>query len=185
MFFSANSGRNLTVGLKGQDVWALQVYLITNNILAPTGPAGSKLTNPTGYFGALTKNALAEYQAQAGISPASGLLGPKTHAYLENLSGGTAPAVVSSPTPVTAPTPQPASSASSLSYGDTGSGVVNLQTVLVGNGFLSPGTYTEGTFDGATLHAVETFQCFEKIACSDATPGYGTVGPKTRGDLGL
>jgi chitodextrinase len=82
MFLSANNGRTLTIGFSGQDVWALQVYLIMNNALSP---AGNRLTNPTGYFGILTRNALALYQAKVGISPASGLLGSKTHAYLESI----------------------------------------------------------------------------------------------------
>jgi hypothetical protein len=53
------------------------------------------------------------------------------------------------------------------------------------DGYLSASVFTPGTFDIPTEHAVETFQCFENIACSDATPGYGTVGPKTRAALGM
>jgi hypothetical protein len=85
MFLNSNKGRNLTIGSTGNDVWAIQVYLITNNVLSSTGPAGGKLINPTSYFGSLTKNALAEYQAQANIFPASGFLGPKTYSYLESI----------------------------------------------------------------------------------------------------
>ena len=63
-------------------------YGVFNNIVSPTGPAGNKRANPTGYFGTLTKNALALYQAKAGISPASGIMGPKTRAYLESIGPG-------------------------------------------------------------------------------------------------
>ena len=181
MFFSANNGRNLTVGSKGQDVWAIQVYLITNNILNPTGSAGSKLTNPTGYFGALTKNALAEYQATAGISPASGLLGQKTGAYLRSLAGGSASAQATtslSESSSSTPASQP-----SLSFGSQGPEVTTVQNILVQDGFLSSGVFTQGTFDIPTERAVDTFQCTQNIICSG--PGYGTVGPKTRAALGI
>jgi peptidoglycan hydrolase-like protein with peptidoglycan-binding domain len=185
MFLTANNGTTLTVGSDGQDVWAIQVFLITNNILSPTGPAGSKLVNPTSYFGTLTQGALAAYQAQVGVSPTSGILGPRTHAYLEALGGGTTPV-----TPPAIPPTQPAANPSptlslNLSLGDTGSGVTTLQTILVTDGYLSSGTFAQGTFDPATLRAVETFQCARGIACSDATYGYGFVGAKTRAALAL
>jgi peptidoglycan hydrolase-like protein with peptidoglycan-binding domain len=41
----------------------------------------------TGYFGALTKNALAEYQAATGIKPASGYFGTLTRASIRALNG--------------------------------------------------------------------------------------------------
>lgn len=73
-------GRPLTVGAKGIDVWALQVFLSVDG----KGPASSKLAaiGPTSYFGPLTAKALAEYQSSVGIAPASGYFGPKTNAYL-------------------------------------------------------------------------------------------------------
>jgi len=190
MFFTANADRNLTVNSEGDDVWAFQVYLITNNILTPTGPVASKLTNPTGYFGNLTENALAEYQAQAGIAPASGFLGPKTRAYLQSLAGssGVSSSSVPSSEPSVASPPVAATSAvsttQSLSLGDQGPEVTTLQNILVQDNYLSTSTpFVSGTFDAVTQLGVEVFQCFHNIVCSG--PGYGTVGPKTRAALGM
>jgi peptidoglycan hydrolase-like protein with peptidoglycan-binding domain len=61
---------NLTVGSKGADVTALQNFLIGKgyNTLA------------TGYFGPMTKAALAAYQTAKGITPAVGYFGPLTRA---------------------------------------------------------------------------------------------------------
>jgi len=190
MFFTANADRNLTVGSRGDDVWAFQVYLITNNILTPTGPAASKLTNPTGYFGPLTQGALAEYQAKAGIAPASGFFGPKTRAYLQSLAGslGVSSSSVSSSEPSVASPPVAATSAvsttHSLSLGNQGPEVTTLQNILVQDNYLSTSTpFVSGTFDAVTQLGVEVFQCFHNIVCSG--PGYGTVGPKTRAALGM
>jgi peptidoglycan hydrolase-like protein with peptidoglycan-binding domain len=61
---------NLTVGSKGAEVTALQNFLIGKgyNTLA------------TGYFGPMTKAALAAYQTAKGITPAAGYFGPLTRA---------------------------------------------------------------------------------------------------------
>lgn len=71
---------NLQQGSSGSDVTALQQFLILQN----KGSAAKALSEAgaTGYFGTLTRAALAEFQAQAGISPALGNFGPLTRAYL-------------------------------------------------------------------------------------------------------
>jgi hypothetical protein len=76
LFASSNNGRPLTIGSEGQDVWALQVYLMIDG----KGPASEKLAarGPTGTFGQMTQSALAEYQSSQGISPSSGYFGTKT-----------------------------------------------------------------------------------------------------------
>ena len=61
---------NLTVGSKGADVTALQNFLIK----------GGYNTLATGYFGPMTKAALAAYQTAKGITPAVGYFGPITQA---------------------------------------------------------------------------------------------------------
>ncbi len=72
--------RDLKNGMSGSDVKALQLLLISVN----TGKAAQALAanGVTGYFGALTKAALVEYQKAHGISPASGYFGPLTRAYI-------------------------------------------------------------------------------------------------------
>jgi hypothetical protein len=68
--------RNLTVGNTGQDVTKLQVFL--NN-------TGHLKVLPTGYFGSLTKKALAEYQKSVGIVPALGYFGPVTRLHVNKV----------------------------------------------------------------------------------------------------
>lgn len=71
--------RNLTLGSSGQDVKALQIFLNTNGFtVAATGPGSAG--NETMTFGALTRAALAKFQAAKGISPALGYFGPLTRA---------------------------------------------------------------------------------------------------------
>src|SRR3989344_8678518 len=59
--------RNLTVGVRGDDVKCLQESLIS------AGHLGAGLN--TGYFGALTKAAVAKWQAANGVAPAVGYFG--------------------------------------------------------------------------------------------------------------
>lgn len=66
--------RNLTVGSSGEDVVSLQTWLEQKGFLImPAGVA-------KGYFGNLTRTALAKYQASVGITPAVGYFGPITRA---------------------------------------------------------------------------------------------------------
>ncbi|MEK7624345.1 MAG: hypothetical protein AAB404_01270 [Patescibacteria group bacterium] len=79
--------KDLTLGSKGDDVKALQDLLISAN----KGSAAASLAavGATSFFGNLTKAALSEYQAAAGVSPAVGYFGPKTRAYVASLGGTT------------------------------------------------------------------------------------------------
>lgn len=72
--------RDLTIGSTGADVTALQAILIANGKLM--------IAAPTGYFGTMTKAALASWQASVGITPAVGYFGPITKAYLATHSTG-------------------------------------------------------------------------------------------------
>ena len=65
---------NLTIGSTGTDVVMLQTFLESKGVL--TIPAGTS----KGYFGGLTKSALASYQSMKGITPAAGFFGPITRA---------------------------------------------------------------------------------------------------------
>jgi peptidoglycan hydrolase-like protein with peptidoglycan-binding domain len=73
---------DLTVGSRNGDVTILQEFLISQ----AKGSAASALSaaGATGYFGQLTRAALAEYQKAVGIKPASGYFGPLTRAYLKS-----------------------------------------------------------------------------------------------------
>ena len=70
--------RDLTVGMRGSDVVWVQEYLMTHKV----GRAAEALSaaGATGYFGSLTRAAIAEFQAAKGITPAHGYFGPKTRA---------------------------------------------------------------------------------------------------------
>lgn len=69
---------DLTLGAKGSEVVWLQEFLINED----SGPLAQSLktAGATGYFGAITKAALAEYQSLNGISPAVGYFGALTRA---------------------------------------------------------------------------------------------------------
>lgn len=71
--------RDLTVGSTGEDVRQLQIFLNNQGYAVATSGAGSR-GNESTYFGALTRAALARYQAAQGISPAAGYFGPITRA---------------------------------------------------------------------------------------------------------
>ncbi len=72
---------NLTVGSTGSEVVALQQMLVAQgHLVMPAGVA-------YGYFGSLTKAAVAKWQAANGVSPALGYFGPISRAKA-NASGG-------------------------------------------------------------------------------------------------
>ncbi|MBI2048896.1 MAG: peptidoglycan-binding protein [Candidatus Liptonbacteria bacterium] len=91
---SYNYTRDLTVGSKGDDVTALQ------NLLASKGYF---TVAATGYFGPITKAAVAAWQAASGISPAAGYFGPKSRAAVAAMAGPAAPAAPGAPVGVPAP----------------------------------------------------------------------------------
>ncbi len=64
--------RDLTLKSKGDDVSALQSYLIASGFAIKDAP--------TGYFGVLTRSALAAFQKAHSITPAAGYFGAKTRA---------------------------------------------------------------------------------------------------------
>jgi hypothetical protein len=72
----------LTMGSTGSEVTELQQMLVAKGYLVM--PAGVSY----GYFGTLTKNALAAFQAANGISPAVGYYGPVTAAKVNSMEMG-------------------------------------------------------------------------------------------------
>ncbi|MDD5165542.1 MAG: peptidoglycan-binding protein [Candidatus Pacebacteria bacterium] len=69
---------NLTVGMAGASVVTLQALLSEMGYL--NVPAGI----PLGYYGSLTKNAVARYQSTLNVTPAVGYYGPVTKVALFN-----------------------------------------------------------------------------------------------------
>ena len=103
--------RNLTVGVRGDDVVCLQEMLISEGHLA----AGLN----TGYFGNLTKAAVAKWQAANGVAPAAGYFGSISRAKYSEV------AVVVPPPPPPPPPP---------STGDTGTGTTITPPPATGGG---------------------------------------------------
>jgi hypothetical protein len=79
---AASPARDLELGAAGEDVRALQKFLNAHGFALATSGAGSP-GQETGYFGALTKQALIRYQRAQGIAPAVGYFGPITRAHLK------------------------------------------------------------------------------------------------------
>jgi len=169
--------RDLTVGSTGGDVLSLQQLLIMKGFLA----AG----NTTGYFGLLTKGALAAYQASQGIVPAEGYLGPKTRASLAGAIVPTTPVVPVTPsTPTPSPAPSMAPVTRDLQLGAVGEDVRRLQQALNAAGYpvslegAGSAGFESTVFGPATRAAVIRFQLGNNIE-----PAAGYVGARTRAVL--
>jgi peptidoglycan hydrolase-like protein with peptidoglycan-binding domain len=158
--------RDLTLGISGLDVKALQKFLNANGfVLTPSG-AGSP-GQETDYFGSLTQAALSKFQAANNISPASGYFGPVTRALIDGQQ----------PTSATSATPSPSvfQFSSTLVVGSSDFDVTELQNVLSSLDFYT-GPIT-GYYGILTEAAVEKYQAAKGI------PQIGIVGPLTRAAL--
>src|SRR5690606_3549375 len=67
--------RDLTIGMSGEDVRALQNLLISQGYSIPAGS--------TGFFANQTRSALSMYQSANNISPAIGYFGPITRTFMK------------------------------------------------------------------------------------------------------
>lgn len=84
--------QNLTVGSTGSEVVALQQMLVAQgHLVMPAGVA-------YGYFGSMTKAAVAKWQAANGVSPAAGYWGPLSRAKANAMGGTTTGGTVGSGT---------------------------------------------------------------------------------------
>jgi|GEM_PF-2042617 len=150
----------------------------------------------TGYFGALTEDAIKRFQIKYGIvsggTPGTtgfGALGPRTLAKLIEVGGGvpftTTPAPSFTPTPTFVPSVGGALFTSRLSTGSTGTQVSLLQRYLATDATLYPEGLVTGYYGPATQRAVERFQARFGIVTSGtpATTGFGAVGPATQSRL--
>ena len=170
---------DLDIGSSGTAVITLQTYLIQQ----AKGSAAARLAGAgaTGYFGAITKAALLEFQVAVGISPASGYYGPETRAFIAAHGATPTP-------PTTPPATPPATGGTTLSrnlyQGISGEDVRTLQKILNANGYTvaTTGAGSSGNettyFGAATAAAVKRFQTAKGI-----TPVAGYVGPITRAAL--
>ena len=95
--------RSLTVGSRGDDVTCLQNYLTGTGHYSYSGGA-------TGYFGNVSKNAVAAWQAANGVSPAVGYFGSLSQAKYNSMVVATTPAPAPAPTPAGTPAVTPAAS---------------------------------------------------------------------------
>src|SRR3989338_4897822 len=80
--------RDLSMGVRGDDVTCLQVYL---------NAGGHLSVSATGYFGSLTKAAVMKWQSANGVSPASGYFGSISKAKYSSLVAVVTPPVVTPP----------------------------------------------------------------------------------------
>ncbi len=152
--------RDLSIGNSGEDVKRLQDILI--------GFGYMEKGNNTGYFGNITKKALATYQLEFGIFPAYGNFGPLTRASIFKVDK-TKNVILDKNF-----------LSSVLEYGSVGEEVKTLQRILSSISGIYPEGITSGYFGEKTLSAIKKFQLEYKIVSSDQDVGYGIVGPKTR-----
>ena len=82
--------RNLSLGMRGDDVAKLQSYLMSHGLLAPSLASG--------YYGELTKQSVVKLQTKHGL-PATGYLGVMTRAKLDGVSVDALSAVAHTPAP--------------------------------------------------------------------------------------
>lgn len=141
--------RTLTVGMTGNDVYALQERLIELNYLSGVAD---------GVFGTETQTALTAFQKNNNLT-ADGTAGATT---LKKLSGSCKAA-----TATAAP-----STNGTLREGDSGEGVYNLQARLFELGYYSG--RIDGRFGSETTTAVKAFQSANGLG-ADGIAGKGTM----------
>lgn len=141
--------RTLSVGMTGNDVYALQERLIELNYLSGVAD---------GVFGTETKNALIAFQNRNGLT-ADGTAGAST---LKKLSGSCKAA-----TATAAP-----SSNGTLHEGDSGEDVYNLQARLFELGYYNG--RIDGRYSSETTAAVKAFQKANGLS-ADGIAGSGTL----------
>ncbi|GEM_PF-1491136 len=163
--------RGLTFGSEGNDVRALQEALASMKDVYPEGLV-------TGYYGALTKTAVAKFQMKYGIvssssDPGYGYVGPMTRAKLAEVFGSAPVAGTSAPSVSAAQ----AALTRDLDPGDSGNDVTQLQVYLAADAELYPEGKVTGYYGSLTTAAVKRFQARYGIA------QVGRVGPQTRAKL--
>ncbi len=154
---------SLAVGSQGNEVTQLQKLLVRLGYLT---------TNPTGYFGVKTEQALKKLQTDHRLTGV-GAVGPLTRALLNSLQ----PSASNVSVQPTANTPSTTKYQFSrnLSIGSQSDDVTKLQTILNTAGFLK--VSPTGYFGQLTQDAVKAYQTAHNVSST------GFVGPMTRGEL--
>ena len=150
---TASFARDMSVGMRGEDIGELQKMLIAEGLLS--GEA-------TNYFGTLTKAALAEWQKDKGL-PATGYFGSMTR---KALSDNESPK----------PTVRGANTfnfSKNLRFGLKGTEVTELQKILMAEGYLKITTATD-YFGPMTKAALVQWQKDNNL------PATGYFGPMSR-----
>lgn len=161
--------RDLTIGSEGADVIALQDYLISRGFLnMPNGVA-------KGYFGNLTREAVARWQASVGLTPPAGYFGQKSRSFIATgIVPASAPvSTYVAPVTTTAPARPTVSAAScvnvrnTLVYEQSSSDVAKVQDFLEMKGFLvMPEGVAKGTYGKLTATAVGNYMATKGISTS-------------------
>ena len=128
----------LSIGSTGDEVVRLQMRLIELGYLGGSAD---------GEYGTMTKNAVMAFEQAYGATP-TGVATPTLQRYLFSDSARYNPYVTA--------TPEPTASTRSLSFGDSGEDVMNLQYRLAELGYYGGGI--SGYFDDATENAVRLFE---------------------------
>lgn len=161
--------RGLDVGATGDDVRSLQEALASMPDVYPKGTV-------SGFYGALTKEAVGRFQMKYGLVSSQtdsgyGYVGPKTRAKLQEIFGS---GVTIAPEAPVSPTSTATSALTrELGFGATGDDVIQLQAYLAADSSLYPEGTITGYYGPKTAAAVKRFQA--KYGISQV----GRVGPQT------
>ena len=123
--------------MRGNDVSALQQFLITGGFL--------KISAPTGYFGPLTRTALGAWQASVNVFPPAGFFGPITIGKINSLVGQNLPDLI----PLQIPTSTIATT-SAIVLPEDGIGLplrLKISTLGVDAAFVHLGLKSDGTME--------------------------------------
>lgn len=189
---AATFERNLSIGMSGEDVRALQVALNSSSATRVSQTGAGSPGSETSTFGQLTFEAVKRFQLAhaaevlrpAGLTSPTGFVGALTRQKLNKMGA-------SSTSPVAASSVSSVALSRDLFFSMNGEDVRALQRLLNAKGYTialtgpgSPGNETS-IFGLATDAALKRFQCKEMSLCSGAafTNGYGLVDSRTRAKL--
>lgn len=157
--------RNLSLGIIGEDVRALQKYLNSTNFIIAESGVGSR-GKETNYFGSLTLQSLEKFQKAKKINATLGSFDLATRNYLGCVS-------VTTPS-ITVPSIK-YNFSNFLNFGMRGTEIKQLQLRLQELGYLAKDVITTGYFGPLTKQAVIKLQLEHNLQ-----PSAGYVGPGTR-----